>query len=168
VIDAVLDELPPQALEPRLGELARLARTGLKLRRLGERDMLELLRVPPMSAADWLSEHLTDPLLQAGLIAPALTGTVFGPHSPGTAALVLLQRTAGGTDEPVGGAPALVEALVTCCRAAGVELRLGQSVQGIRVERGRARGVVGNDGELTSGVTHGSTATSGNGLARTA
>ncbi len=144
-IRQLLDE-PPPPLAPRGGDLWQLGKLGLALRRLGRRDMLELLRVLPMSVADWLGEHVDDPLEAEKLAYPAVMGGFFGPRAAGTAAALLFHECV--KDRPVeGGAPALVRALEGACREAGVQLRAGTAVQGIRVRRGRVAEVVLQGGE---------------------
>jgi len=132
---------PPPAIRPRsLAEAWGLARTVLGLRRLGKADMLELMRVAPMSAADWLEESFADPLLAAALAAPAVTGAFLGPRGAGTAANVLLYECARGP-EVRGGPAALCEALRSAFEAAGGRIQLEAEVSEILVERGAVAGV---------------------------
>lgn len=115
------------------------------LRRLGRRDMLELLRVLPTCIDDWLGEWFTDPLLRAALAAPALAGTWMGPRSPGSTATWMVREALSGK-EVAGGPAGLVAALERACKAYRVKIRTGDAVTRIRAERGRVRGV-----ELASG-----------------
>jgi len=126
-------------------ELMPLMKAGLAFRRLGKRDIHELLRVGPSCVDDYLSESFTSPLLKAALAAPALHGTFMGPRSPSTTATLLLHEAQIG-QEVVGGGPALVEALFSVCRARGVELQSEAEVGRIRVESGRVVGVELLDG----------------------
>ncbi len=146
IVRRVLDERPPEIATPSIAELWDLARTGLALRKLGERDMLELMRVAPMAARDWMEERFESPRLAAGLVAPALLATTVGPRAAGTCAAMLLRESAAGR-EPEGGPAALVDALVARCKSAGVELRTGAAVERIRLEEGRATGVLLAGGE---------------------
>jgi phytoene dehydrogenase-like protein len=107
--------------------------------------MMEILRVAPMCAADWLNEWFQTDALKAGLCAPALTGSFTGPWSPGTAA-ALLVSDAFQAPGVVGGAQAVAAALVRAAAAAGVDLRTGARVARVVVERGRASGVTLDDG----------------------
>jgi phytoene dehydrogenase-like protein len=122
-----------------------LMKTGLAFRRLGKKDIHELLRVGPACVDDYLSEWFTSPLLRTALAAPALHGTFMGTRSPTSTATLLLHE-AQVAQEVVGGPTALVEALVRACRAGGVELQAGAKVNRIRVEGGRAVGVELDDG----------------------
>ena len=145
LVTRVIDEPPPDAVDPSPGELFRLARTGLTLRTLGERDMLEVMRVAPLCAWDWLAENFEHALLRAGLAGPALRGTVYGPRAAGTGAFVMLAECLRGS-EPVGGASAVVEALLASCRSRGVEFR-HRVARGIAVDEDGVSGVEIDDGE---------------------
>lgn len=122
-----------------------LARPAVALRRMGARDMLELLRIGPTAVEDFLSEDLQHPLLRAGLALPALHGSWMGPLSPQSTALYLLRRTLAG-DPVVGGPGAVVRALVAACASAGVEIQCGARVDRIEVDGTRVSGVTLADG----------------------
>ena len=121
-----------------------LMRKGLRLRRLGRGDMLELLRLPPMCVADWLDEWFETDLLKGTLSLPAVASTFMGPWSPGTNGNLLLLEAAAEAGVK-GGGPALVEALVAAAKEAGVEIQTGAEVTKIRVEGGAVHGVVVGD-----------------------
>ena len=148
LVNEILDEAPPDALEPRAGDVVRLAKKGLRLRGLGNRDLYELLRVAPSTAADWIGDSFRDPLVQAGLVGPALLGTMLGPRAGGTSALVLLGQTAR-QGEPRGGLAALVDALEDRARRSGTRFHLGSAPARLLFEKqGQVRGV-----ELVTGET---------------
>jgi phytoene dehydrogenase-like protein len=119
---------------------------ALRLRRLGRRDMMELLRLPPMCVADWLDEWFETDLLKSALALPAVAGTFMGPRSPGSNMNLLLWEGAAGPGV-VGGGPALVAALERAARAAGAEIRTGCAVESILADPGKIRGVVIEKGE---------------------
>lgn len=123
-----------------------LLRAGVGIRGLGKEAMTELLRRAPGSALDLVSEFVETPLLRAMLLAPGLRGTWMGPRSPTSASTLLLHEARAGR-ELVGGPQSLVGALLADCGAQGVEIRLGQEVNGIEVEDDRVVGVV-SGGEL--------------------
>lgn len=145
-VRTLIDEPPPR-LSPHSGsDWASLALRGLSLRRMGSRGMLELLRLGPMSAADWLEESFSDPALREALCYPALSSLFGGPRSAGTSAALLL-REASRHRCVRGGASALVDVLLARCRRAGVELRTGSSVRRIRVQGERVVGIVLESGD---------------------
>ena len=137
-ISQVLDRAPPAVDEPGIKDLLELAMRGLRLRSLGDSDMMELLRIVTLPVRDWLSETFSSPALQAGLAAPILTGTVVGPRAAGTTALLLMREVARG-GEPVGGLAGLVDALVARCEELGVTFQLGTRPTEILVDAGRRR-----------------------------
>jgi phytoene dehydrogenase-like protein len=147
----ILGMVPPRLGTTDWSDRLALLGIGLKVRRLGRRDMREFLRVAGMNVYDLLEEHFESALLKGALGFDAVLGTNFGPRSPGTV-LTLLYRlaaetgAASGLAQPTGGMGAVAEALATAARAAGAEIRTGAPVARILVEGDRAAGV-----RLTSG-----------------
>jgi phytoene dehydrogenase-like protein len=145
-------------LPPRLGTTAwadriALLRLGWQIRRLGRRDMRELLRIGGMNVYDLLEENFDSAALKGALGLDAVLGANFGPRSPGTV-LTLLYRLAGefaagasGLSQPKGGLGALCDALAKAAAAAGATIRTGAPVASIRVEADRTAGVVLESGE---------------------
>jgi phytoene dehydrogenase-like protein len=145
---------------PRLGTDAwsdklALLRLGWQIRRLGKRDMRELLRIIGMNVYDLLQENFDSPALKGALGFDAILGTNFGPRSPGTV-LTLLYRLAaesraeGGLAQPQGGLGAVCEALAQAATAAGATIRIEAPVARILVESDRAAGVILDSGERIS------------------
>ncbi|MCG6872111.1 MAG: NAD(P)/FAD-dependent oxidoreductase [Gammaproteobacteria bacterium] len=143
--------VPPKLHPQNAAELRGLLRPALRLRLLGKRRMVELLRVAPMAAADWLREYFPDESLAEALLGPVLLGTFAGPGSAGSAFHLLLRESLRGR-EIDGGTPALNEALLAACTAAGVEIRLGQAVEEICTHQRRATGVRSADGVTEAAV----------------
>ena len=107
----VIANVPPRLGTDRWSERLALLRLAWHVRRLGRRDMRELLRIIGMNVYDLLEEHFDTPLLKGALGFDAVLGTSFGPRSPGTV-LTLLYRLAAQGDgariaQPVGGLGAL-------------------------------------------------------------
>ena len=140
VLERFLNEPPVNLVDIESNSVWELLTKGLRIRRLGKADMMELLRLPPMCVADWLGEWFETDLLKGVLSVPAVAGTFTGPWSPGTTAnLLMLEAAAGPGIE--GGGPALVAALEKAAVAAGVEIRTGAEVTEIRVADGKVVGV---------------------------
>ncbi len=83
---------------PRLGTTAgpivsHCCGIGWQIRRLGRRDMRELLRIVGMNVYDLLEENFESAALKGALGFDAVLGANFGPRSPGTV-LTLLYRLA--------------------------------------------------------------------------
>lgn len=153
-IEPLLNDTPPDVgaigtLQS--GSLGTLLKSAMSFRKLGRREMAELLRVPPMCLADWLNEWFESDLLKAGLAHGALVGLWAGPWSPGTAAnLLLAECTAGNAVK--GGAGALAFALERAARHHGAEIRTSTAVASIAMSGGAAVGVVLETGEVIEAV----------------
>lgn len=102
------------------------------------------------SVADILAEHLDSPQLRAFFAATAVATNLVGPHTPGSA-YVLLQRplyelslaSAGHDDRndlmmrnaaPLGGIGAVTQAMAASLRAQGADIVVGSAVDEILVD----------------------------------
>lgn len=134
------------------GDIATGLRLALKFRGLGRRRMVEVLRVLPMSIAEWLDDWFENPLLKGTLASRGVTHSSLGPRAAGTAFVFLhhhVGRRAGAIGPPlapVGGVGAFAATLEAAARAAGAEVRCGAAVRRIVVKRNAVAGV-----ELASG-----------------
>ena len=149
----VLSGIAPRLGTDRWSDKLALLNIGWRIRRLGRKDMRELLRIGGMNIYDLLQEHFSSPVLQGALGLDAVLGTNFGPRSPGTV-LTLLYRLAGesaargtGLAQPQGGMGALCDALAKGAQAAGVSVRTDAPVARILVENDCASGVALQCGE---------------------
>lgn len=136
------------------GDLITAITLGLRFRGLGRRDMIEVLRVLPMSIAEWLDDWFEHPLLKGALASRGITHSSLGPRAAGTAFVFLhhhVGRKAGSLGTPIaaiGGIGAFARALEGAAQAAGAEVRCGAEVRRIVMKHGVATGV-----ELASGET---------------
>ncbi len=146
VLRTFTDEPPLDLIDLPGNGAWKLIRRASRLRRLGKGPMLELLRIPPMSVADWLNEWFGHELLKATLALPALTGGFHGPRSPGTATNLLLHAAAAGPGLSAGG-PSLIRALERAAHSAGAEIRTDANVERIHLAAGRVAGVETRTGE---------------------
>ena len=149
----VIERTPPRLGTGRWRDRIELLRLGLRLRRLGRRDLRELLRIGGMNVFDWLDENFESEALKGALAFDAVLGTNFGPRSPGTV-LTLLYRLAGqtgagdtGLSQPLGGMGAVCDALARAATEAGAVVRTSAPVERVWIEGDRAVGVVLADGE---------------------
>jgi len=147
----LLTETPPRLGTDAWRDRAALLGIGWRIRRLGRRDMRELLRIGGMCVHDLLEERFAHPLIKGALALDAVLGTNLGPRSPGTMVSLLYRVAASqGADVlalPQGGLGALSEALARSARAAGAELRTGAPVARILVREDRVAGVALASGE---------------------
>jgi phytoene dehydrogenase-like protein len=153
----LLTEAPPRLGTDAWRDRAALLRLGWQVRRLGRRDMRELLRIGGMCVHDLLEERFDSPLLKGALALDAVLGTNLGPRSPGTVASLLYRMAApGGTEilaQPEGGLGALTQALGVTAAAAGAQLRTQAQVAEILVREDRACGVRLASGEEIAAAT---------------
>ena len=141
----ITEQRAPDLKNMSLGHLFEIAGSALALRRLPEKDLLEVLRIGPMSVADWLNEWFETSLLKAGLAHQAVSGNWLGPWSSGTVVTFLLSEISARR-EVVGGPASLVRALEAACRDRGAEIRLRNAAARIVLTSGRVRGVALEDG----------------------
>ena len=113
--------------------------------KLGRSNGLELARVGPLCAEDWLDEWSIPRDAQATLVAPALTGTWMGPKSPTSALAVLFYAALSGRSV-AGGMKSLQAALIERLAGTAVSVRTGAAVTRIGVDSGRVTGVTLADG----------------------
>ena len=148
----LLDAAPPRLGTESWRDRAALLGVGWRLRRLGRRDLRELLRIGGMCVQDLLDDRFELPLLKGALALDAVLGTNYGPRSPGTVFSLLYRAAAGGGNarfvQPRGGLGALSQALAGAAVRAGAEVRTASPVARILVSEDRAAGV-----QLASGET---------------
>ncbi len=155
-LSPVLSQAPPRLGTDSWSDRWSLLKTALRIRRLGRRDMRELLRIGGMNAYDLLQEHFQSPSLQGALGLDAVLGTNLGPRSPGTVMTLLYRQAAQlaadkrGLSLPQGGMGALAEALAAAARRGGAEIRTAAPVARILVKDDRACGVRLASGEEIS------------------
>jgi phytoene dehydrogenase-like protein len=149
----IFSRVPPRLGTADWSDRLDLLRMGWRIRRLGRRDMRELLRIGGMNVYDLLEENFESAALKGALGFDAVLGANFGPRSPGTV-LTLLYRLAAeaaagnsGLSQPKGGMGALCDALAKAADAAGAVIRTGAPVARILIEGDRACGVRLESGE---------------------
>lgn len=159
-LETLYTQEPPRIMgresgQNQIGDLFNLMAVGLRLRRLGKIDMVELLRTLPMSVQDLLDDWFESDILKATIGAGGITNLLQGPRSAGTC-FVMLHHLVG---RPAGAFRArtlvrnerghLVHALALAAKRLGVETRTDAGAT-ITVNDGRATGVVLSSGEQLS------------------
>ena len=136
-----------------LGELIPLLGVARKLRGLGRKDMVELLRTVPMSVQEVLDDRFENGFLKAAVGAVGVTNIRQGPRSGGTA-FVLLHQQVGAAAGAIRGRgywqsspDALARAVAAIGARHGVTVRTGAEVARITVKDDRVTGVVLDGGE---------------------
>ncbi|NJN42399.1 MAG: NAD(P)/FAD-dependent oxidoreductase [Flammeovirgaceae bacterium] len=154
VINDLMDNPPPNVDVENLtmASLVVLAKKGMLLKGLGNKTMMELLKVAPMCVADFLNEKFKTDFVKAGIASPALYGSYAGPWSAYSTINLLLWECASRSCVK-GGPQALISALQKAATQAGVEIRTGAEVEKIVLdEAGAARGVRLKGGEEISAM----------------
>jgi phytoene dehydrogenase-like protein len=153
-----LYQLPPPDVDAAmsLGELAPLVSLGRKFRSLGRADMIELLRVLPMSIQDLLDDSFESPLIKAAVATAGIRDIRQGPRSGGTS-FVLLHHLVGARAGSVGARPwwragpdAFIESVAAAARANRVDVRTGARVASILVREDAVTGVALDNGDELS------------------
>jgi phytoene dehydrogenase-like protein len=149
VINGFMDQPPPNIDIENLtmSSMVTLAKKGMMLKGLGNKTMMELLKVLPMCVADFLNEKFETEFLKSGLAAPALYGAYAGPWSAYSTINLLLWECAARCNI-VGGPQGLVKALQKAAIASGVQIRVSSEVDNILLdEKGAVCGVRLKGGE---------------------
>jgi phytoene dehydrogenase-like protein len=147
---------PPNLAPGSLGEAAqgvgKLAAMGRELWRAGAlRPTFDLLRKSAGAILDGWFE--SDPI-KAVLGFDSVVGNLASPYSPGSAYVLLhhvfgeVNDRSGSWGHAIGGMGAITQAMAKAAGAHGVRIDVDAPVREIIIERGRAAGVVLNDGTL--------------------
>ena len=129
------------------------AKVALRARKLGGRELMELLRVLPMDLKRFLDEQFEDEALKGLLGADGLIWLDQGPRAAGTSFMLMYQqiagRNAGYTSNKVlrGGVGKLSDALARSAKDHGVDIHLDSSINHIQIEHQNAVGVILQSGE---------------------
>jgi len=141
---------PPPNVEARgLAGWLEALRVGMRFRGLDGRQIQELLVLLTGSLEQLLDRYFESDAVKRLILANNLYGKHGGPRDPGSAMGLLFHLLSGGEDERqgftghvLGGMGAITAAMAGACREAGVEINTGTGVERVRVEGGRATGVV--------------------------
>ena len=152
-LEAAWTATPPDVTGSDFGDLIASAKLGLKLRGFGKKDMVEVMRILPMSIYELLDEWFESDLVRGTVAASAISGLCQGPMGAGTVYTFLHHHVGAdpGVIRPTqrvrGGIGRLSEAIAAACRQYGADVRTGAPVECIVVGAGAARGVVLAGGE---------------------
>jgi phytoene dehydrogenase-like protein len=149
-LDAAYQTEMPRMKNVSFAEGLPLAKLGLKLRRLGKKDMFRVIRAIPMSALELTEEWFESDAVRAAVGSVAIHGATLGPMSAGTGYTLMhnwLNRGGLGHRRPDGGVGRIAEALAAALKARGGEMRLSAGVKTVMVEDSRVQGVRLDNGE---------------------
>lgn len=152
-LESLYRDRPTDVLSKKSGDIWELVGMGRRLRKLGKRDMMEVLRILPMTARELLDEWFETDVLKGTLGAQGITGIFQGPMGAGTAYMLLHQHVGAAkgvlrsTEFVRGGMGNLAKALERFAGGSGAEIRTEAAVEQILAQDGRATGVVLAGGE---------------------
>jgi phytoene dehydrogenase-like protein len=152
ILVELLSLTPPVIEKPSKEDLWKLLKVGRKVRGLGKKEMMRLIRWGPMAVADFVADFFETDLLRAAVAARGIFGAAMGPWSAGSTALLLLRAASdpypvGNSAYPRGGMGALTEAMASAAKQAGAEIRTNAEVAQIQVKNGAVTGVTLASGE---------------------
>ncbi len=134
-------------------ELLRSARMGKRLTRLDmsmRRDLLELF---VRSAGDYLDGWFESAPIKAAYGFDGIVGNYASPYAAGSAYVLLhhvfgeVNGKKGAWGHAIGGMGAISQAMAKAAAERGVDIRVSSAVREVLIERGRAVGVVTEQGE---------------------
>ena len=145
---------PPDIDTTSIGDVLALAAVGLRTRMLGKADMIEFLRVMPMSVQDLVDDEFESAPLKAAIASAAVRDLRQGPRSGGTV-YNLVHYMVGGTGlraryHPISAPDAFCTAAADLLRQYGGEVRTGAEVARITVRDGATSGVALWNGDQIS------------------
>jgi phytoene dehydrogenase-like protein len=150
---AVIDYPPPTPFSFRPGDLSGLMRLGKTFRSLGAEMMHLNMKLLTMSALDFLDLWFESDVLKAPMSVSGIIGTMQGVRSPGTA-YVLLHHYMGQLDGAFrswgfskGGTGGVSLACARSAESFGAEILTEASVSQVRIQSGKATGVVLDNGD---------------------
>jgi phytoene dehydrogenase-like protein len=115
-----------------------------------KRDLLDLFS---KSAGDWLDGWFESDPVKALFGFDSIVGNFASPYTPGSAYVLLhhlfgeVNGKKGAWGHAIGGMGAITQAMAACCRERGVTLHTGAAVREVIAEKGRACGVVLENGD---------------------
>jgi phytoene dehydrogenase-like protein len=153
VVQAAWSSTPPNVTGNDPRDLWAVLKLGAKLRGLGKKGMVEVVRILPMAVSELLGDWFESDVLKGTLAAAGVTGLMQGPMAAGTVYNLLHHQVGAGngtlrpTTRVRGGVGKLTRALAAAAREHGVDIRTSQRVERVIVKDGRATGVALSSGE---------------------
>jgi phytoene dehydrogenase-like protein len=148
-LEPLFMQAPPDMQREGFAGLRELLKLAFKFRGLRAREIPELVAFSTGSLGEFLDRTLESPHLKSLILANSLYGKHGGPYDAGTLFGLLFHLLGGGAESKqgfvghvMGGMGAITQAMAAACRSVGVELRTSAEVARVRIEGGRATGVV--------------------------
>ncbi len=153
LVRPILKMVPPSPGSMNPSQLLDLLQLGRRFQGLGPEGLALATKMMTMSAADFLDEWFESEALKAPMSVSGIIGTFQGVRSPGTA-YVLLHHYMGEIDGAYrswgfakGGTGAISNAIADSARHFGAEIRTEAPIGRVRIEGGKATGVILENGD---------------------
>lgn len=153
VVEGLLLTTPPAFPPNGIGDFIDYLKLAGKLRGLGPREMVGLVKIFTQSAVEFLDEWFESDSIKVTLATDGVIGANGGPRSPGTA-YILLHHVMGSVGGHRGlwgfvrgGMGSVSNAIADSARSRGAEIRTNARVEAILARDGRASGIVIEGGE---------------------
>ena len=153
VLGALYQLTPPDIDTTSPGEILPLLRVALKTKALGRKEMIEFLRVMPMSIQDLADDMVKNESFKVMLASAAIRDLRQGPRSAGTT-FNMIHHMIGGPpgymrrmDWLPHGPDWFARRAAEVAKAAGAEIRTGARVERIVVNDGAVSGVALGGGD---------------------
>lgn len=133
----------------RLEEGYGLLELGIELRLMGRKDMLNVIRMLPMTVTEFLEEWFESEQLKAAIASVAIHGMTLGVMSAGTGYTLLhnWMNRGGLAHVNVGKAGEITQALASAVNSFGGEILVNADVKQIVINNLSATGVVLTNGD---------------------
>lgn len=146
-LSTLMRKPPPKLTDADWRQAASLASFAFGVRRMGETDMREFLRVVLSNAYDTILDEIEDGPLAGAFGVDSVLGGQVGPRAPGTILTLMYRHVAGGTKSlPKGGMGAVARAFEKAAITAGASVRYDAAVSELVIENDAVRGVRLADG----------------------
>ena len=153
ILREILTRTPPPLPGYTYRDLVAWLPLAVKVKRLGDKDMQEFLRILPMPVSDFLDEWFETPAIKAAIGFQGVAGLFRGPRASGTTFQFLYQAMSAGAAGiracryVRGGTGSLSQAIANAARNFGAELVCSSPVKTICLDQRRVSGVVLESGE---------------------
>ena len=163
VLRSLVLKTPPNVVHGRplaaIGELLKAGHIGWDLQRLPAGRQLAVLELFARSAGDFLDRWFESDPIKAAYGFDGIVGSYASPYAPGSAYVLLhhcfgeVNGNKGAWGHAIGGMGAITQAMARAVTAAGGEIRVGDGVAEVLVEKGRVAGVVTERGDTLRAST---------------
>ena len=148
-LSSFMHNTPPRLKSGNSKDTWQLIKMGWKIRKLGKKNMRELLRILGLNIADDLEDNLDDNVLKGLLSHEAVLGSNLGPRSPGSILSLLYKQAIqeGLFSSLKYDFHQFIPNLEKKCLSQGVEIRNNTKVDKISTSENEANGVILDNGE---------------------